>query len=182
MVPKPQEKHVLVMSIHKEIGHFNEGRTLVEVKKRFFWHDKTKSMRMVVKRYQLAKSSKSIKSSIEEMKSIHVCDLSYKVALDTARPLPKTKNGNRCALVAIDHYSKWCKARHVKDHDLATATRFLEEEIICRFGVSKFILTNNGGELMAEFDLMCKKYGITHQFTTPQWLQCNGMVERMLKT
>jgi len=35
---------------------------------------------------------------------------------------------------------------------------------------------------MAEFDLMCTKYGIIHQFTTPQWPQCNGMVERMIKT
>jgi hypothetical protein len=32
-------------------------------------------------------------SGIEEMKSILVCDLSYRVALDTAGPLPKTKNG-----------------------------------------------------------------------------------------
>jgi hypothetical protein len=35
---------------------------------------------------------------------------------------------------------------------------------------------------MAEIDLMCIKYGITHRFTTPQWPQCNGMVERMIKT
>jgi transposase len=47
--------------------------------------------------------------------------------------------------------------------------------------VHEFILTDNGGEWMAEFDLMCKKYGITHQFTTPQWPQCNGMVQRMIR-
>jgi hypothetical protein len=41
---------------------------------------------------------------------------------------------------------------------------------------------DNGGEWMAKFDLMCKKYGITHQFITPQWLHCNGMVEKMIKT
>ncbi len=35
---------------------------------------------------------------------------------------------------------------------------------------------------MVEFDLMCKKYGITHQFTAPQWFQCNGMVVKMIKT
>jgi hypothetical protein len=35
-MPKPEEIHVLVKNIHEEIGHFNEGRTLVEVKKRFF--------------------------------------------------------------------------------------------------------------------------------------------------
>jgi hypothetical protein len=35
---------------------------------------------------------------------------------------------------------------------------------------------------MAKFDLMCKKYGIIHQFIAPQWLQRNGMVEMMIKT
>jgi hypothetical protein len=65
-------------------------------------------------------------------------------------------------LVAIDHYSKWCEVRPVKNHDVAIPARFLEEEIICRFGVPRFILTNNGSEWMVEFDLMCKKYGNTH--------------------
>jgi transposase-like protein len=91
------------------------------------------------------------------------------VALDTVGPLPETKDGNRYALVAIDHYSKWCETRPVKDHDAIIATRFLEEEITCKFGVPRFILMDNGGEWMAEFDLMCMKYGITHQFITPQW-------------
>jgi transposase-like protein len=115
------------------------------------------------------------------MKNIPIYDLFNKVALDTFRPLHETKDGNMYIFVAIDHYSKWCEARLVKDHDAATITRFLEEEIICRFGVPIFIFTDNGGEWMAEFDMMCKKYGITHQFTTPQWPQCNRMVERMIK-
>jgi hypothetical protein len=60
VVPKPKKKQVLVKNIHEEIRHFSEGRTLVKVKKRFFWHDRKKSMRMVVRQcqhYQLAKSS-----------------------------------------------------------------------------------------------------------------------------
>jgi hypothetical protein len=69
------------------------------------------------------------------MKNIQVCDVFYKVALDIVGPLPKTKNGNMYALVAIDHYSKWFEARPIKDHDVATVARFLEEEIICKFGV-----------------------------------------------
>jgi hypothetical protein len=96
------------------------------------------------------------------MKNILVYDLFYRVALDIMGPLPETKNGNRYALVAIDHYSKWCEARPIKDHDAATATKFLEEEIICRFGVPRFIFIDNGGEWMAEFNLMGKKYGIIH--------------------
>jgi len=139
-----------------------EGHWL-KLKRGFFGMIKQNLVRMVVRQcqcYQLAKSSKNIKYDIEEMKSIHVCDLFYKVALDTVGPLPKTKNGNKYVLVAIDHYSKWCEVRPIKDHDAPIAAKFLEEEIICRFGVPRFIFINNGGEWMAEFDLMCKKMGL----------------------
>jgi len=64
--------------------------------------------------------------------------------------------------VAIDHYSKWCKATAVVDHGAKTTARFLEDDIICRYGVPKFVRTNNGGEWAAEFDVMCKDYGIQH--------------------
>ncbi len=36
VVPKLEERHVLVKSIHEEIGHFSEGRTSTKVKNRFF--------------------------------------------------------------------------------------------------------------------------------------------------
>jgi hypothetical protein len=100
--------------------------------------------------------------SIGEMKNIPICDLFHMVALDTAGPLLEIKDGNKYVLITIDDYAKWCEVRRVKDHDVATTARFMGKEIICRFGVPIFILTNNGGEWMAEFDLMCKKYGITH--------------------
>ncbi len=113
---------------------------------------------------------------------VATCDLFYRVAMDTAGPLPKTKSGNIYILVAIDHYSKWCEAKAVADHGAKTAARFLEDDVICRYGVPKFVLTDNGGEWATEFDAMCKDYGIHHQHTTPQWPQCNGMAEHLIKT
>jgi hypothetical protein len=41
VVLKLKERKMLVKNIHEEIGYFSEGRTLAEVKKRFFWHDIT---------------------------------------------------------------------------------------------------------------------------------------------
>ncbi len=116
------------------------------------------------------------------MKSIPICDLFHIVALDTAGPLPKTKSGNRYILVAIDHYSKWCEAKAVANHGAKTAAKFLEDDLICRYGVPRFVLTDNGREWGAEFDVMCKDYAIQHQRIAPQWPQCNGMAERMIKT
>jgi hypothetical protein len=58
------------------------------------------------------------------MKSILVCDLFYMVALDTAGPLLETNIGNRYVLITIDHYANKNEARFIKDHDVATATKF----------------------------------------------------------
>jgi hypothetical protein len=57
----------------------------------------------------------------------------------------------------------------VTDHGAKTAAKFLEDDVICRYGVPIFVLTNNGGEWAAEFDTMCKDYRIHHQHNVPQW-------------
>ncbi len=58
-------------------------------------------------------------------------------------------------IVAIDHYSKWCEMQPINEHDVLTIPKFLEDEIICRYGVVKYILTNNGSEWMKEFAETC---------------------------
>jgi hypothetical protein len=115
------------------------------------------------------KGTGSIRSRDEQLKSIPICDLFHRVALDTVGPLPETKSGNRYILVSIDHYSKWCEAKAVFDHSAKIASRFLEYNIICKYGVLRFVLTDNGGKWAAEFEMMCKDYGIQHQRTAPQW-------------
>jgi hypothetical protein len=185
LVPRPEDHIGLVVQMHKDLGHCGEERTLAKVCRRYFWHNRTEDVKTVVKvcqQCQMVKRMGSIRSKDEELKSIPVCDLFHRVAMDTVGPLPETKSGNKYILVAIDHYSKWCEAKAVIDHGAKTAARFLEEDIICRYGVPKFVLTDNGGEWAAEFDVMCKDYGIHHQHTTPQWPQCNGMAERLIKT
>jgi transposase InsO family protein len=185
LVSRPEERVPLVRQMHEDLGHFGEHRTLAEIRRRYFWHNRTADVKAVIRecqQCQLVKSSGSVRSGDEHLKSIPVCDLFYRVALDTVRPLPETKSGNRYILVAIDLYSKWCEAKAVANHGAKTAARFLEDEIICRYGVPKFVLTDNGGEWAAEFDVMCGDYAIQHQHTAPQWPQCNGMVERIIKT
>jgi hypothetical protein len=109
----------------------------------------------------------NIKLNVEDLKSIPVCDLFYKIALDTTKPLPETNEGNKYILVIIDHYFKWCEARVIPNHTTMITVRFLEKYIICRYAVPKFILIDDGGEWFAEFDNLCKVYGIHHQYAAP---------------
>jgi hypothetical protein len=113
MVFKPKEIRIVIEKIHEEIRHFGELWTLVEVKKHFFWHDIIESVRAFVKACdkicQLAKQFDNMKSRIDKMKSIPIYDFFYYVTFNIIGPLPKTTDGNKYVLVAIDHYSKWCE-------------------------------------------------------------------------
>jgi len=117
----------------------------------------------------MVKKVGSIRSEDEKLKSIPICELFYRIAMDIAGPLPKTRSRNKYILVAIDHYSKWCEAKAIINHGVKTTAKLLEDDIICRYGIPKFVLINNGGEWAIEFDVMCKDYEIHHQHTTPQW-------------
>jgi hypothetical protein len=184
-VPKPEERLELVTQMHKDLGHFGKQKTLAEICQRYFWSNRTECVKALVRtcqQCQLVRSEGSIHSGDEHLKSIPIYDLFHRIALDTAGPLLETRAGNKYILVAIDHYSKWCEAKAVADHRAKTATRFLEDDLICRYGVPRFVLMDNGGEWDAEFETMCRDYAIHHQRTAPQWPQCNGMAERMIKT
>jgi len=49
----------------------------------------------------MVKRTGSIRSKDEELKSIPVCVLFYRVAMDIAGPLPETKSSNKYILVTI---------------------------------------------------------------------------------
>jgi hypothetical protein len=115
----------------------------------------------------MVKWTRSIRYDVEDLKNIPIFDLFYKVALDITEPLLKTKNGNKYILVAIDHYSKWCEAKPIPNHTTSMVTRFLDEDIICRYGVPKFVLIDNGGEWSTKFDNLCKVCCIHHQYIAP---------------
>ncbi len=109
LVPKYEERVFLMRQMHEDLGHFGEQRTLAEVRRRYFWHNRTEDVKVVVRgcqQCQLVRSSGSIQFGDEQLKSIPVCDLFHRVALDITGPLPETKSGNKYILVAIDHYSK----------------------------------------------------------------------------
>jgi hypothetical protein len=58
VVLKPKDRFLIVKKMHNEIGHLGEARTFDEIKNRFFWHDRTYSIKEFAKlsdKCQLAK-------------------------------------------------------------------------------------------------------------------------------
>jgi len=49
LVPRPEDRMELVIQMHKDLGHYGEERTLAEISRRYFWHNRTKDVKIVVK-------------------------------------------------------------------------------------------------------------------------------------
>ena len=55
--------------------------------------------------------------------------------------------------------------------------RFIEKNIIYRYGLPHHIVTNNGIQFRAETVTMLREYKIEHHISSPYRTQANGTVE-----
>ena len=56
--------------------------------------------------------------------------------------------------------------------------RFIKRELICRYGLPRKIITDNGTNLNNEMmQEMCEDFKIQHHNSTPYWPKMNGAVE-----
>ncbi|XP_077223407.1 uncharacterized protein LOC143857019 [Tasmannia lanceolata] len=65
-------------------------------------------------------------------------------ASNARRPFPNSTRGHRMMYVAIDYFTKWVEAKAVKKITSRETENFFYHDIICRFGVRRILVTNNG--------------------------------------
>ena len=65
-----------------------------------------------------------------------------RIGIDFVGPLPKTQKGNRYIIVAMDYLMKWPEAKAMKNATAENTVYFIYQEIICRHGCPKIVLTN----------------------------------------
>ncbi len=68
--------------------------------------------------------------------------------IDVIGPInPKSSNGHRFILVAIDYFTKWVEATSYAHITQNTFLKFLQNNIICRYGLPSEIVTDNAKNL-----------------------------------
>jgi hypothetical protein len=80
----------------------------------------------------------------EELVPISVQGPFHRIGIDIKEPLPITSNGNRYIIVAMDYFTKWSEAIAIPNIKAETVTKFIYEQIICRYGVLQEILSDQG--------------------------------------
>ena len=92
--------------------------------------------------------------------------------------IPKASNGHEFILVAINYFTKWVEACSFKNVTQVTVTRFVKNNIICRYGMPEMLITDNASNLNNRMmDQLCQQFKIQHHNSAPYRPKMNGAVE-----
>lgn len=106
----------------------------------------------------------------------------FMIGCDAVGPFGKeaTAQGNRYILVAIDYLTRWPIAKAVPDITETTIAEFLYEQVVVKYGVPNYILTDRGSNFTSGYVReFLKSIGCKHITTTAYRPQVNGLCERM---
>ncbi|XP_070041067.1 uncharacterized protein [Nicotiana tomentosiformis] len=102
---------------------------------------------------------------------------------DVVGPLPKSSGGHLYILAATDYFSKWAEVVAVKVVKKENVASFIRVNIIYRFGVPRYIITDNGkpfdNRLMNK---ICDPFGFKQRNSSMYNAAANGLAEAFNKT
>ena len=103
--------------------------------------------------------------------------------MDVIEPItPKPSNGHRFIFVVIDYFTKWVEATSYDSVTKSVVARFIKREIICRYGLPKRIIFDNGLNLNNDMVMeVCTRFKIKHHNSISYWPKMNGAVEETNK-
>jgi hypothetical protein len=102
--------------------------------------------------------------------------------IDLIGSLPIAKGGAKYAIVAVDYFTKWAEAEPMATITTKKVINFVVRNIICRFGLPRTIITDNGTQFESkEFKEFCQRYGIEKRFAAVAHPKANGQVEAVNK-
>ena len=124
-----------------------------------------------------------LKLSVQDLISISSPWPFAKWGIDIVGPLPTTPAQKKLLLVTTDYFSKWIEAdafASIKDRDV---TRFIWKNIVCRFGIPRSIVSDNGLRFDSRvYRDFFQELKIRNLYSSPRYPQSNGQDEASNKT
>src|SRR5436189_469121 len=181
---REDERDSVMFMIHNhETGaHFGVEATYNKIAERYYWKGMYKDIRKYV-RYCDTCQRRGQKGGRGNLHPIKVGEPFERIGIDFVGPLERTKKGNRYILVVTDYLTKWSEAKAMKEATAKNVVEFIYQEVICRHGCPRVILSDRGTHFRNELvDGLCEKFEIKHKLSSPYHPQTNGLVERFNRT
>ncbi|XP_022854622.1 uncharacterized protein LOC111375929 [Olea europaea var. sylvestris] len=134
--------------VHEGIcGNHQEARALTfkHIRYGYYWPTMKKDTHEYVKKCdKCQRFGNMIHSPAEDLTSISCTTLFEQWGVDILSPFPITRGQLKFVAVAIEYFTKWVEAEPLATISKPKLRTFIWRSIICRFGIPKVLITDNG--------------------------------------
>ena len=166
------------------ISHFHDGpcfshlgiaKTLEKIKRRFYFRSMSQKVRDYVKSCPTCQKFKYSNQKPSGLMGVEpeVSQVFEHIYFDVIGPLPKYRNLEHI-LICTDKVSGWIEVKAVSNVTATKIVTFLEDDVFCRFGFPRVMVTDNASYLNCRtMRTFCKTFNINHRFTANYHQQTN---------
>ncbi|KAJ8713809.1 hypothetical protein PYW08_007429 [Mythimna loreyi] len=176
--------HELLKELHDDPwsgGHLGLAKTLAKFRAKYFIRDAEREIERYVSSCKLCQERKK-GIGLAQLQPVVVNDLMEKVGIDILGPFRKSLNGNRYIIVSLEYVTKYAVCKAVPRVTAQRISDFLIEDIFCRFGGVKEVISDRGSVFTSRLVKSTVSYfGAKSRFTTAFHPQTNGLVESFNK-
>lgn len=189
VVPNKFKNDILTMC-HDNLlsGHLGITATYLRMIQRFWWKGMKSDTEAWVKSCPDCESRKTPKGihKIGKLMSIPVVpEPFYTIGVDIMGPFTSTESprNNRYIIVFTCYFTKWAEAFPLQSQDAESIAKVLVEQIICRHGIPKRIISDRGKAFIGKImTYVYELLGIEKFTTTAYHPQTDGLTERLNQT
>ncbi|KAL8134606.1 hypothetical protein AgCh_009579 [Apium graveolens] len=179
---RPDEALLALEEVHEGIyGQHLGGRALAHKITRlgFYWPEMMADTKEYVKKCDpCQKHAPVVKQPPEMLTSINSPIPFAMWGMDILGPFPMAMAQRKFLIVAIDYFTKWIEAKPLAKIIARKVAQFLWENIMCRHGIPRILVTDNGTQFNnEEFKKYCEENKIELRFTSVAHPQANGQAE-----
>ena len=175
LVVAKEHRMYMLKSSHDSLGHKGVYATKSLMEVRFWWPEMERDVAWYVKTCHLCQVRQKKLLKIPPVATM-TPSLFQKIHVDVMI-MGVISNQHRLVVAARDSLTRYLEARALRAENGETLGRFLLEEIICRWGCPKWIVTDNAPQFIAALKWLTAKYGIIGIRISPYNSQANGPVE-----
>ncbi|KAJ4720741.1 Retrovirus-related Pol polyprotein from transposon opus [Melia azedarach] len=182
----PDEADYVLREIHEgACGNHSGGRSLAykALRQGYYWPTMQSDSRVISQTcLTCQKHAKMIRVPPENLTTLTSPWSFAQWGIDLTGPFPVGQGQAKFAIVAVDYFTKWAEVEPLAKITEKRTTDFIWRSIICRFGVPRVIITDNGRQFDNEkFRNFCETWEIENRYTTPAHPQSNGQVKAVNK-
>jgi len=166
----------MMTAAHDHNGHRGFFATKTLLTQRFWWPEMERDINQFVKTCHPCQERQKLLVRIPPTKT-HTPSIFEVLHADVMHMTPAS-NGFKYIAHGRDGLMSYVEARALKQENGRAIALWLYEDILCRWGGLREIVTDNGGPFKAALTWIEKKWGIRHITISPYNSQANGAVER----